>query len=376
MSQITNKKNLNEAILRAVQKEWYSGAGEKRDYSVTQLLNPTKVFHLMKRHKDELEEDVTDRIFMMMGSAMHAILERANENDSEFQILSRVRNFFEFMHENTGMSDNDALVKFADIVMDGNGHNDIPMVNLFKGLTQDRFLIEKRFKYTTKTGKIITGGIDLYDKETHTLHDYKFSSVWTWIYRNKPGSRVEDWTHQLNMYRLFMEQQGYPVDKLCINLIFRDYSKTKAKQDYDYPKEIETIELQLLGLDVVEKMIENKVAEIEQYSNTIDNSIPPCTSAERWQTHDTFAVRKHTNKTASKVEYSWTDAEKWRKAEAGKIAQKDIDKGMPEELAIQKAYDLFLIEKRAGSPGRCVDYCACNSFCHFYREWLRSQTAD
>lgn len=364
---LTNKKNLSEAIVRALGRDWYSGTGEKRDYSVTELLNPPKIIHLMRRHKDELEEDVSEKIFMLMGSAMHAILERANEHDVEFTILNRVRQFFEMVH-NREAGDSVAEIEASFINWMVNSADPKTQLGaLLKMLPEDRYLIEKRFKYTTRSGKIISGGIDLYDKEERVLHDYKFSSVWTWIYRNRPGSRKEDWATQLNMYRLFMENMGYPVDKICINLLFRDHSKSKAKIEANYPDPVETLELPLLGLDVVEEMIENKVAEIEKYNTVLDDGIPFCNSNERWQQHDTWAVRKATNKTASKVEFSYADAKRWLDAEVSKLAERDIAKGMEPAQAMKRASDIFIIEKRPGQSTRCIDYCPVAKFCDFYR---------
>jgi hypothetical protein len=370
MSNLTNKKNLNEAIVRAVQRNWYAGFGEKRDYSVTQLLVPPKIFHLMNRHKDEIEEDVSEKMFMLMGSAMHAILERANDYDVEFAILSRVRAFFEKVHNGEVVGNpREIETSFISFII---GDEDIDtgqrLGYLLSLLPKDRYLIEKRFKYITKTGKVISGGIDLYDRETRTLHDYKFSSVWTWIYRNRPGNRTEEWTQQLNMYRLFLERQGYSVDKLCINLIMRDYSKSKARQDASYPEPVETIELPLLGLDVVEQIIENRVEEIEKYAMTKDDAIPPCTPYERWQQHDTYAIYKIGNKTASKVEFSYAGAKAWMETEIAKLAEKDIQKGMDTQKATQRATNIFRIEKRPGMPTRCIDYCSVCQFCNFYRE--------
>lgn len=367
---LTNKKNLNEAIMRAAMKNWYGGTGENRDYSVTQLLVPPKIFHLLSRHKDEVEEDVAERMFMLMGSAMHAILERANEHDVEFTILSRVRQFFEKLHNGeVGKNPDEIEASFINFIIDDPRTANGRLGYLLSLLPDDRYMIEKRFHYTTKSGKIVAGGIDLYDKQERTLHDYKFSSVWTWIYRNRPGSRIEDYTQQLNMYRLFMEKMNIPVDKLRINLLFRDYSKSKAKQDYNYPDPIETIEIPLLGLDVVEQMIENKIAEIEKYNTVLDNGIPPCNSHERWQGQDTWAVRKKANKTASKVEFSYSGAKKWLEEEIAKLAEKDIAKGIDSGIAMQRASDLFVIEKREGLPNRCESFCSVRNFCNFWQEY-------
>lgn len=364
MLNLTNKKNLNEAIVSAVQKNWYGGAGEERDYSVTQLLNPPKIYHLMNRHADKIEEDVSERIFMLMGSAMHVILERANEHDVEFLILSRVRDFFERVRESKVIREPTQLTEeFVRFVTDERFN----LGGLLSLLNEERYLIEKRFKYVTQSGKIIAGGIDLYDKQTRVLHDYKFSSIWTWIYRKRPGNRTEEWTQQLNMYRLFLERQGYPVDKICINLIMRDYSKSKARFEADYPEPIETLELPLLGLDVVEEMIERRIAEIEKYTFTQDDGIPVCTPNERWQQQDTWAVYRGDNKTASKVEYSYAGAKNWMEKKVRELAERDIAKGMDVVQATQKVAGLFRIEKRPGIPTRCVSYCPVAPFCNFYR---------
>lgn len=363
--QTTNKKNLNEAIVRAVQRDWYSGAGEERDYSVTQLLNPVKIVHLMKRHKSEIQEDVSDKLWLLMGSAMHAILERANENEVEFQILSRTRNFFNYIHENPNMNDEEIMKSFSEMVFGGGKTKHI--TDLTREMTNDRYLVEKRFSYVTKSGKLITGGIDLFDKKESILHDYKFTSIWTWIYRNREGSHIEKYTEQLNIYRLFMEAAGYEVNKLRINLIFRDYSKTDASRERNYPNPVEVLEIPLLGLDFVEQLVENKIAEIEKYANTFDDGIPVCTPSERWQGHDTYAVMKQGNIKASKVEYSYAAARSWIDAEAQKIAEKEVAKGKDPYTSHQKALGLFSIAKRPAKSTRCLDYCAVNKFCNFYK---------
>lgn len=365
--ELTNKQNLNEAIVRAIKRDWYSGSNEKRDYSVTQLLNPPKIFHLINRHRDQIVEDVGDKMFMLMGSAMHSILERANDSDAEFLIIERARKFFNWIHENPNIEKSQLETMFISQLIG----EDSSLGDLLQSISQDRFLVEKRFKYTTKGGhgKIISGGIDLYDRETRTLHDYKFTSIWTWIYRNRPDSRKEEWIEQTNMYRLFLEKQGFEVDKIYINLLFRDYSKSAAKYEQDYPRQIETMELPLLGLDVVERLIENKVAEIEKYRVTRDDDIPPCTSQERWQQQDTYAVYKTGNKKASKVEYSYAGAKSWMETEIAKLAEKDIAKGMDTTQAMQRAADIFRIEKRDGVPSRCESYCSVRNFCNFWREY-------
>lgn len=363
-----NDKHLNEAIVRAAQKEWYSGANEVRDYSVTQLLQEPKAFHLFNRHKHEIDEDVSEKLYMLMGSAMHAILERGTEKDIEFTVLNRVRQFFEKIHEGKVDKNPAELEKQFMEHMRTLNDSGLNIGDLLSSFSQERYLIEKRFKYVTKTGKIVSGGFDLYDKKEQTLHDYKFTSIYKWIYRNQPGnSTMEDWTLQLNMYRLFLENEGYPVKKLYINLLMRDYSKTNSKRERNYPDPIETIEIPLLGLDIVEQIIEQKVAEFDKYKMVMDDAIPVCSAKYKWQGHDTYAVMKRGKIKASKVEYSYAAAKSWMDAEAQKIAEKEIHKGKDPYASHQKALSLFSIIKRPAKSKRCLDYCPANTFCNFYK---------
>lgn len=73
---LTNRANLPEAFVRAVSNEQYSKGDA--DISVTGLLKPPKAAELERQHWDELEEDVSDRVWALLGQVTHTILERAN----------------------------------------------------------------------------------------------------------------------------------------------------------------------------------------------------------------------------------------------------------------------------------------------------------
>ena len=79
MMKITNKFNLPEVIVRAVSNDPYD-AGES-DISVTRLISPVKQVHLQRLHGGELTEDASDRIWALLGSSVHAMLERAAGED-------------------------------------------------------------------------------------------------------------------------------------------------------------------------------------------------------------------------------------------------------------------------------------------------------
>lgn len=73
---ITNRYNLPDSIVRAVTNDLYSKGD--CDFSVTELLLPPQIYALRKKYANEIEEDVSDRIWSLLGQGMHAALERAN----------------------------------------------------------------------------------------------------------------------------------------------------------------------------------------------------------------------------------------------------------------------------------------------------------
>lgn len=166
---LTNKFNLPQQIVKAIVNDKYD-RGES-DFTVTQLLQPPQIGFLQKHW--EPVEDVSDRIWALLGSATHSVLERAYEGDANV-------------------------------------------------------IVERRF-YMTVNGKKIGGQVDVYDAVTQTLYDYKVTSVWSAM--GKP-----DWEKQLNLLKLLLNNAGIPVKKLVIIPIFRDWQKSKAKYDKKYPQ--------------------------------------------------------------------------------------------------------------------------------------------
>ena len=71
---ITNKHGLPEALVKAVQNDPYTGGG---DISVTKLIDSPQRRQLWRQHEADIEEDVSERIWSLLGQAVHHILERA-----------------------------------------------------------------------------------------------------------------------------------------------------------------------------------------------------------------------------------------------------------------------------------------------------------
>lgn len=73
---ITNVHGLPEALVKAVKNDSYKGGG---DISVTKLIDSPQIRLLQNKHKSVIVEDVSDRIWALMGQAVHHVLERSAE---------------------------------------------------------------------------------------------------------------------------------------------------------------------------------------------------------------------------------------------------------------------------------------------------------
>ena len=82
MIRLTNKNNLPEPVFRAITQNRYSGENDDNFASVTGLLKGVKQFVLEKRHYDEIIEDASDRVWSLMGSAMHSVMENSQTGNT------------------------------------------------------------------------------------------------------------------------------------------------------------------------------------------------------------------------------------------------------------------------------------------------------
>lgn len=170
---LTNKLNLPRSIENAVRNDPYSRGNA--NISVTTLIGPARIRALAIKHADEIEEDVSDRIWALLGQITHGILERADDDS----------------------------------------------------FTEERLFISRH-------GWRISGSFDRYALEPDgRLSDYKLTSTYT----IKDGAKPE-WTAQTNIYALMLREHGYKVGKQEIIAILRDWQKSKAKNaQYNYPKQ-------------------------------------------------------------------------------------------------------------------------------------------
>lgn len=265
---ITNKLGLPKAFVEMAQREHTQ---DTRRYSVTSLLKGTREAILEKRHGAEIEQDVSDMIWLLFGQAVHSILEQQEEEGHE--------------------------LKETKLTM--------PITVPDKSEIGECVPVE----YT------LSGIFDLYNAKEKKITDYKTCSVWKVIYND-----YTDWQKQLLIYAYMMRYTGFDVNCGEIVAIMKDHSKSKAKYDSNYPQyPVKVIRFDFTEQDFedIESFLLDKFNEIHSCENLSDDELPLCTPEERYNSGDKFAVMKKGRKTALRVLDTKDDAEIWMNDNGG-----------------------------------------------------------
>ena len=192
-------------------------------------------------------------------------------------------------------------------------------------------------------GVTLTGTIDNYDMKEGVITDWKTASVWKVIYHD-----FADWTMQGLVYAWLLYQNGFSVKKCRFVALLKDHSKAKARYGNGYPKSPVCVYEFAVTADMMNDAEGFIRAKIEQYKlmrQLSDDLIPECPEKERWAEPEKHAVLKEGRKSAVKLFESREEADKHALALGA------------EHYAVT----------RPGEDRKCMDYCACNKFCGYYR---------
>ena len=192
-------------------------------------------------------------------------------------------------------------------------------------------------------GITVTGRIDNYNMKTGDITDWKSCSVWKII-----NEDFLDWRRQGLIYAWLLHKNGFMVKTCRFIAIMKDHSLRKARHQASYPKlpvYVHEFPVTEFGLKETESFMQSRIETYKKYKDMADDDIPPCTPEERWEKPTKYAVIKD----GAKKAYRLLDTQE----EAEKIA------------GDMKGYS---VEKRPGESTRCIDYCACNEFCNYYRD--------
>lgn len=81
---VTNKHNIPQALVNLVNSKEKRNPVENR-YSVTELLMPTREIQLTRLHYGEIDEDISDMVMALFGTAAHKLLEENATDKAEIK---------------------------------------------------------------------------------------------------------------------------------------------------------------------------------------------------------------------------------------------------------------------------------------------------
>lgn len=250
---ITNRHNLPDTFLSFARDEKYDKGAA--DISVTTLIDAPRVSILKQQHHKDIEADVSDMIWPLLGTAVHHMLESAQPKGSVT------------MEERL----------FVDI-----------------------------------NGWKVSGQIDHQEEVGGSVYisDYKVTSVWSVIYGK------EDWVRQLNCYaQLVRMAKQRKIGGLRIVAILRDWQRREAQfKPNDYPQSpVVSVDIPLWDEAKAASYMEARVQLHQDAQTAWDTreAIVECTDEERWTKPDTYAVMKKGAKRAAKVCMTEQEAKNW-----------------------------------------------------------------
>jgi hypothetical protein len=245
---ITNKFNIPQTFLNILDRPQYNKG--KAHLSVTQLLNSPKIVALTKKFEDELEQDASDMVWSIFGSAVHNVLEHGK--DENHIVEQRIHKEYEGWHIS--------------------GAIDLQVVN-------DK-------------------GID--------VKDYKTTTVWAVM------NEKFEWEVQLNIYAGLVEDvKKVPVTSVGIVAIIRDWNRRESITREGYPEApVKELPIRLWSKEERAEFISNRIAlhSACEFAIETDGELPDCTPDEMWEKPTTYAIKKVGNKRAFKVYENEKDA--------------------------------------------------------------------
>jgi len=246
---ITNIHNLPQTFLNVIHRPEYS-KGESH-ISATELINSPRIVQLKHKHWAELEQDASEMVWQLFGSAVHKILEHGKD---------------------------------------------------------PHHIVEERL-FTEFQGWKISGAIDLQEKfpEGIQISDYKVTGSWSAM------NEKQEWHDQLNIYGWLVERvKKIPVVGLSIICIVRDWSAREAQTKENYPQApIVTIDIPLWDFQKREEFIAKRLELHNEalFAKTVDSELADCTPQEMWEKPSVWAIKKEGGVRAKSLHPSLEEAE-------------------------------------------------------------------
>jgi hypothetical protein len=247
---LTNKFNLPQTFVNVIQRPTYSKG--KAHISATEIINSPRIVQLKKKHWEDIEQDASEMVWSLFGSAVHNILEHGKD---------------------------------------------------------DHHIVEERLHLEFEGWKI-SGAIDLQEVEpngTITVSDYKVTGAWAVM------NEKDDWHRQLNIYAWMVETiKKVPVVKAQIVAIIRDWSARDAATRENYPPSpVAVIDIPVWSLAEREAYINKRLDMHNQayFATETGGDLPFCDESDMWEKPTLYAVKKDGGVRAKSVHKTKEDAE-------------------------------------------------------------------
>ena len=244
---ITNDFDLPEEFVDLQEEQSVGFDPDKKIIRVTKLIGSPQAAVLGHRFGEM--RDASESLFMLMGTGVHKILEERNRKKT------------------------------------------------------DR-LVESTYE-TNIDGWSIRGTIDLMlldeNGKVVAIKDYKVTSTWTVVFES-----YEKYIAQLNVYKYIVQQHlDCDIKTLEANLIMRDWQKSKAEREANYPRiGFQRVKVPIWDDSFTLEYIRSQIRRLELINSLSDKDLLSnvfCTPEERLSRPDKFAVMKNNNKTAAAV---------------------------------------------------------------------------
>jgi hypothetical protein len=229
---LTNKFNIPQTFVNVIKRPTYNKG--KVNVSATELINSPRIVAMKQKHWEELEQDVSEMIWSIWGSAVHTVLEHGRD---------------------------------------------------------EHHIVEQRLS-TEFEGWSLSGAIDLQEVEEDgiIINDYKVTGAWSVMNEKK------DWVYQQNIYAWLVERvKRQHVKAIRIVAIIRDWSARDASTREGYPPSpVVVINLELWPYEQREEFVRQRLrAHNEAHlALVLGETLPHCTTEEMWERPSMWAVKK------------------------------------------------------------------------------------
>lgn len=276
MTQFTNLFGIDLSMAVWLVHDDYDFQPADKSISATALLKPTRQIILSNRITTEATEDLSSRIAIRLGHAIHDSVERAWKD---------------------GYERNLSLLGIPDKVIERFSIN--PDI---KDVTEDTIpvWIEQR-GHRMLDGWRISGKLDM--SLNYRLKDTKSTSVFSYI----KGSKDEQYSLQMSIYK-WIHSEKVKDDEGDIQFVFTDWRPSDVNTINGYPPvRVVSHTVALYDEQGIEDWMRAKISELVRYWDAPQASLPRCTDEELWRTEPQYKYYSDPNKTDGRATKNFSD---------------------------------------------------------------------